>query len=108
MGSACWHLPARSSGTNPGSTSPPARTPAEANIQPSPPYAGKLGRVALLDFGIGAVASDPNAGTISLAGAPLGLAASTAAAFNQAFAEGKAVFAAGEAVGSLSFSAQGQ
>jgi hypothetical protein len=81
---------------------------AEANIQPSPPYAGKLGRVPLLDLGIGVVASEPAARTITLAGAPVGLQASTAAAFNQAFAEGKAVFVPGEAVGTLGFAAQGQ
>jgi hypothetical protein len=81
---------------------------AEANIQPSPPYSGKLGRVPLLEIGIGTVASDPAARSIAIAGAPLALAASTAAAFNQTFAEGKAMFAPGEAVGTLSFTGQGQ
>jgi hypothetical protein len=81
---------------------------AEVNIQPSPPYPGKQGRVGVLDLGAGAVSSDPQARTVTVAGAPLALSASTAAAFNLAFAQGKAVFGAGEALGTLSFTAQGQ
>lgn len=81
---------------------------AEVNLQPSPPFGGKQGRVAVLDLGAGAVSSDPRARTVAVTGAPLALSASTAAAFNQAFAQGKAVFAAGEQFGSVSFVAQGQ
>jgi hypothetical protein len=81
---------------------------AEADVEPSPPYAGKQGRVGVLDLGAGTIASDPNARTIALAGAPLTLQAGTAAAFNQAFAEGKEVFRAGEGVGVLGFAAVGQ
>jgi hypothetical protein len=81
---------------------------AEATLLPSPPYPGKQGRIGVLDLGAGVVASDPRARTVTVAGAPLGLSAATAAAFNQAFAEGKAVFAAGEPLGALSFVAQGQ
>lgn len=81
---------------------------AEATVQPSPPYPGKLGRVPLLDLGPGTAAAEPSARAIALSGAPLTLQASTAAAFNQAFAQGKAVFGAGEAVGVLGFGAQGQ
>jgi hypothetical protein len=81
---------------------------AEANIQPSPPYPGKQGRTGLLDLALGATASDPSARTITLSGAPLTLQAQTAAAFNQAFAQGKEVFKAGELLGTVSFTAQGQ
>lgn len=81
---------------------------AEANLQPSPPYPGKQGRIGVLELGAGIVASDPQARTVSVTGAPLALSAASAGAFNAAFAEGKAVFAAGEALGSVSFVAQGQ
>ncbi len=81
---------------------------AEANIQPSPPYPGKQGRVGLLDLGAAALSSEPAARTVTVSSAPLTLQAATAAAFNQAFAQGKEVFRAGEALGALSFTAQGQ
>lgn len=82
---------------------------AEVNVQPSPPYAGKQGRVGVFDLAAGgSVASDPQARTIGLSGAPLTLEAQTAAALNQVFAAGKEVFKAGEVGGTLSFTAQGQ
>lgn len=83
---------------------------AEVEVLPSPPYPGKQGAVpiAALDLAPAIVSSDPKARTISVAGARLALSAESAAAFNQAFAEGKAVFAAGEALGSVSFVATGQ
>ncbi len=81
---------------------------AESEVQPSPPYAGKQGRVGVLDLGGGVVSSDPRARTVALGGAPLSLQAGAAAAFNQAFAQGKAAFAAGEVLGAVSFTAQGQ
>ena len=83
---------------------------AEADIQPSPPYAGKTGRIGILDANTAVVSlsSDPAARTIGLSGVPLGLQAATATTLNQAFAGGKEVFRAGEAFGSLSFTAQGQ
>jgi hypothetical protein len=83
---------------------------AEANIQPSPPYPGKQGRLGVLglDLATATVYSDPGARTVSVSGAALALSAATAAAFNEAFAAGKAVFAAGERLGSVSFVAQGQ
>lgn len=84
---------------------------AEAELLPSPPYAGKLGRVGIAGFGAPAASSDPRARTVGVAGISLALDAATAAAFNELFAkpQGKdGVFAAGEALGSVSFTAAGQ
>jgi len=81
---------------------------AEVNVQPSPPYPGKQGRVGVLDLGAATVSSDPRARTITVSGAPLTLQAATAASFDEAFAAGKEVFKAGEAFGTLSFTAQTQ
>jgi hypothetical protein len=86
---------------------------AELELTPSPPYGGKLGRapVAALSLAGASVAADPGARTIAVANAALTMGANLAAAFNEAFAKplGKgSVFAAGEPLGSLSFTAQGQ
>jgi hypothetical protein len=81
---------------------------AEVDIEPTPTFPGKLGRVGVLDLGAAAVTSDPKARTISVSGAPLTLQAQTAKTLNEAFAPGKEAFKAGEAVGALSFVAQGQ
>ncbi len=81
---------------------------AELDVQPSPPYPGKVGRLGILDLAGGAGSSDPAARTIGLSGAQLTLQGLAASAFNQAFAAGKEVFRAGELLGTLSFVAQGQ
>lgn len=81
---------------------------AEADLEPTPAFPGKLGQVPVLDLGEGAIASDPQARTISLAAAPLTLQASVAQSFDKAFAEGKEDFRTGELVGTVSFRAQGQ
>jgi hypothetical protein len=81
---------------------------AEANIQPAPPYLGKEGRIGLFDLGPAALASEPRARTVSVSSAPLTLQAATAAALNEALGERKEVFRAGEALGALSFTVQGQ
>lgn len=81
---------------------------AEADLEPAPTFAGKLGQVPILTLGPGTLASDPGARTITTSGAPLALSATTAGYFNQAFAAGKSVFAAGELLGTLSFVAQSQ
>jgi hypothetical protein len=85
---------------------------AEAEVRPSPPYAGKLGRLGIAALlGPGALAADPRARTVSLSGAPLALDAATAATFNEVFAKPQGrdgVFAAGEALGAVSFIAEGQ
>ena len=81
---------------------------AEVDIEPIPAFPGKLGRVGVLDLGQASVSSDPKARTISVSNAPLTLTADSAKHFNEAFAEGKAAFSAGEAFGVLSFVAQAQ
>lgn len=68
----------------------------------------KLGRIGVLGLGPAAFSPDPATRTVSLAGAPLTLQAETAAALNRAFAQGQAVFGAGELVGALSFVAVGE
>jgi hypothetical protein len=81
---------------------------AEADVEPIPAFPGKLGRLGVLDAAPFQVASDPGARTISASGVQLTLTASSANTFNEAFAEGKADFKAGELLGSLGFTAQGQ
>lgn len=81
---------------------------AEVDIEPAPAFPGKLGRVAVFDLGAGSVSSDPKSRTITLSNAPLTLSPATAQSFNEAFAEGKAVFAAGEVFGAVGFGALGQ
>jgi hypothetical protein len=85
----------------------------EVNIQPAPPFGGKLGRqgVAALSLAGAKVAADSKARTVAVEGAALSLSGSSAQQFNEVFAkpQGKSnVFASGEAVGSISFTAQGQ
>jgi hypothetical protein len=85
----------------------------EADVEPSPPYAGKAGPLAVTGLGLASAqkGADPRQRTISLTGAPLTLAATTAATLNEVFArpqERDGVFAAGEVFGSLSFVAQAQ
>jgi len=82
---------------------------AEVDVEPTPAFPGKIGRVGALDYTPAAVASDPKARTISVSGAPLTLSAAAAQTFNQAFAQGEgAVFGAGEAFGTLEFGAVGE
>lgn len=83
-------------------------TLAEVDVEPTPAFPGKLGQIPVLALGGGAAESNVGSRTIALAGAPLTLAAGTAATFNQAFAAGKDDFSAGELMGTLSFTAQGQ
>lgn len=81
---------------------------AEVDIEPTPAFPGKLGRIGVFDIGQGVVSPDPKARTISLSGASLTLTADTAQRFNEAFAEGKAVFGAGELFGVVGFGASAQ
>jgi hypothetical protein len=84
-------------------------TSSEVDVEPTPAFPGKLGRIGTYAIGTGAaVASDPESRTISVSGATLTLDAQTAQTFNEAFAGGKAVFAAGELFGTVSFAAAGQ
>jgi hypothetical protein len=84
----------------------------EVNVQPSPPFPGKLGRTPVATFTFTAPAlADAKARTVTVNGAALALGAATAATFNELFAkpQGKdGVFVAGEALGTVSFTAQGQ
>ena len=81
---------------------------AEVDVEPTPAFPGKLGRIGLLDLAAGTASSDPKSRTITVAGAQLAMQAQTAATFNQAFASGKEAFKAGESVGTISFTAQAQ
>ena len=80
----------------------------EADVEPAPPYRGEVGPVAVasLDLSAGVAASHPSARTFEVNGARLVLSGEGAGQLNEAFAEGKPVFAAGEAMGTLSFAAE--
>jgi len=84
----------------------------EVDVQPSPPFPGKLGRTVVATFAFTAPpVADAKARTVAVTSAALVLDAATAATFNELFAkpQGKdSVFSAGEALGSVSFTAQGQ
>jgi hypothetical protein len=85
----------------------------ELDVEPSPPYAGKLERqgVASLALAPGGVKADPRANTVTVSGASLTASPATAQLLNEVFArpQGKAgVFVAGEVLGSVGFVAVGQ
>lgn len=81
-----------------------------ANLQPSPPYAGKQAQGPLFSLSLAGaqIVADPGARTVSVAGAALTLTPTAAAQMNQLFAKGQPTFAAGEPLGSVGFTAQGQ
>jgi hypothetical protein len=81
---------------------------AETDLEPTPAFPGKIGRVAVFAAAPGQVSSDPKARTVSDVGVALTLSAESAKELDDAFAEGQALFGAGELVGSFSFVAQGQ
>lgn len=81
---------------------------AEVDVEPTPAFPGKLGRLGVLRAAPFGVSSDPSQRTISTSGVQLTLTAQTAQTFDEAFAEGKEDFKAGEVAGTLSFTAQGQ
>jgi hypothetical protein len=81
---------------------------AEVDVEPTPAFGGKLGRIGVYDLGPSAqISSDPATRTISVSG-PLTLTADTAKTFDEAFAAGTPAFAAGEAFGTVSFAAVGE
>ncbi len=85
----------------------------ELEVDPSPPFAGKAGRQPAggLSLTGATVTANPAARTVTVANAPLTLQPGMAQTFNDAFAkpQGQAnVFAAGESLGTVSFTAQGQ
>jgi hypothetical protein len=78
---------------------------AEGEVEPSPPYAGKIGSVAIAAFARQSVSANGKARTIAASGG-LNLDPSMAAIFNEAFAKPMQrddVFQAGEQIGTLSF-----
>ncbi len=85
-------------------------TSAEVDVEPTPAFPGKLGRIGTLaiDMAKASVSSNPKARTISVSNAPLSLDAQTAQTFNEAFASGAPTFSAGEAFGVVSFGATAQ
>ena len=85
----------------------------EVEVKPSPPYAGKAGPLDIAGLGLPAGSAVANAArrTLSVNGATLSLAGSTAATFNELFAkpQGKqGVFSAGEELGRISLVAESQ
>ena len=83
----------------------------EAELEPSPPYPGKQPEAGIFALGTGQVASDPAARAITITGAPLTLTALTAQDLNEGFSRPQEMgdlFAAGEAAGTVSLTAQGQ
>lgn len=86
---------------------------AEVDVEPSPPYAGKLGRIPVADLSLtaAAISSDPRARTVTVEGATATLQPPTAQTLNELFAKPRGkegVFQGGELLGSFSFTAQGQ
>lgn len=84
---------------------------AEVEIQPAPPFGGKLGRLPIAALLGGTVGANERTRKISLREFELRLSAPTAQNFNEIFAEpqGKRnVFLAGEPLGMVSVEAQGQ
>jgi hypothetical protein len=84
-----------------------AAVSSEVDLEPSPPRAGKQAQGPLLSLGSGQLSAEPAARTISVAGQTATLTAATAEQLNASFSDGKTTFAAGEAVGSISYTAQG-
>jgi hypothetical protein len=85
----------------------------EADVEPAPPYAGKMGPVLVAALGLAGapVTADPRRRTVSLQGGSLTLGEATAATLNEVFAkpqEKDGIFVAGEPFGAISFTAQGQ
>jgi hypothetical protein len=99
-GQVLWHEPWLDLGAKTLSVEP--------NVLPSPPFGGKGLRSPIASLGQGAASSDPAQRTISLQGAPLTLEAQAAKTLNEALDQGKEAFRAGEALGTVSFTAQGQ
>jgi hypothetical protein len=85
----------------------------EVDVEPAPPYAGKMGSILVggLSLPAGSVTANPRSRTISVAGTALTMDVATAALFNEVSAKPQGredVFIAGEAVANISFVATGQ
>ena len=82
----------------------------EVDVEPSPPFAGKAGRLTLGLGGVAAYAAEPKARTVA-GEVSLSLDPAMAQTFDETFARTQAkqgVFAAGEPLGTFSFTVQGQ
>jgi len=79
-------------------------------LEPAGTFGADLGRVPYVDLKVpgGGFTTNPDALTMSVAGAVLTLQAETASLFNKGLAEGKEEFHAGEALGTVSFTAKTQ
>ena len=75
---------------------------AETDLEPSPPQPGRAPGAPLFATQPGQIASTAGSRMIEVTGQTALLPSTTASAMNAAFAEGKPLFAAGEAVGTLS------
>jgi hypothetical protein len=83
---------------------------AELDVEPSPPYAGKIDRMPFAALSLAGATRSASAAarTVGIDNGILALTNTTADAFNQAFAEGKPVFGTGEVLGTIGFTAYGQ
>ncbi len=77
----------------------------EVDLQPSPPHSGRRPQGPLLALPPAAAGSDPAARTISISGQGATLTEAAATELNEAFAEGRPSFNAGEVVGTISLAA---
>jgi len=83
----------------------------EVEVEPAPPYAGKVGPLGVASIGTANLLADPRTRRFSLSSAPLAVSPATAETFNEVFAKPQGregVFLAGEPMGSLSLRAEGQ
>jgi hypothetical protein len=83
----------------------------EVDVEPAPPYAGKVGPVAIATSGPASLVADPMTRRFSLVGVPLTLSPATAETFNEVFAKPQGhedIFVAGEPMGTLSLRSEGQ
>lgn len=83
---------------------------ADVEIQPSPPFGGKLGRVeiAAVDLAGATIGSNPATRTVSVANATSTLTPALATALNEVFVGKEQEFKPGDPLGSFAFTAQGQ
>lgn len=84
---------------------------AEAEVDPSPPYGGKLGPVPIGGLTVGSVFANARTRLVSVMDVALALDPSMAATFNEVFARPQGregVFAPGEAIGTLNFDGQAE
>lgn len=83
----------------------------DVDVEPAPPYAGKVGPLAVATLGSATLSADPGMRRFSLSSAPLAVSPATAEIFNEVFAKPQGregVFLPGEPMGSLSLRSEGQ